>query len=315
MKAIMYHYIRPENPELPYAHYLHIENFIKQIEYFGNKYGFVGRKEFEDSIISCEPAKGVILTFDDGFKGHYQYVFKELKKYNLWGIFFLSTAPFMNKKLLDVHRIHMLIGKYSGRDIVGAMQGIIDKSMLSHEHIKEFNVDTYARQDNDTNINYVKRLLNYLIDYKHREDVINQLMLLFYPDESKIVSDFYMTKSEINEMYHSGMVIGSHTVNHPIMSKLSIEDQEREIVSSFDTLESIIGENKFKTFCYPYGGFHTFTAETEELLEKNACFCSFNVDPRDISHEDLIGRRQALPRYDCNEFPYGRNKRMNFRED
>ena len=34
---------------------------------------------------------------------------------------------------------------------------------------------------------------------------------------------------------------------------------------------------------------------------------SFNVEPRDISLDDLKNRKQALPRYDCNQFLYGKS--------
>lgn len=305
MKAIMYHYVRPDNPELPYFRHLHVDDFVKQLDYFGNEYGFISKEEFQNSIVSQEPVNGVILTFDDGFKDHCRYVFPELIKRNLWGIFYIPTSSYSTKKLIDVHRIHMLIGRYGGSDIADATQGIINESMLSHGHVKEFRLETYSRQKNDASTNYVKRLLNYFIDYKYRETVIDQLMSIYFPNESDMTADFYMSEFELEKMHLSGMVIGSHTVNHPVMSKLSLNNQEREIIESFAFLKSITGKSSFKTFCYPYGGFHTFTSETEELLKKSGCHLSFNVESRDISQEDIVNRRQALPRYDCNLFPYG----------
>jgi len=305
MKAIMYHYVRSDNTELPYFRHLHTEDFVKQLEYFGNEYGFLGIKEFQDSLESGLPAEGIVLTFDDGFKDHYQYVLPLLQKFNLWGIFYIPTSPFLTNKLIEVHRIHMLIGKYGGIAIADATQEIVNKDMLSHEHIKEFHSETYNRQKNDNSTNYVKRLLNYFIDYRYRENVINQLMSIFYPNENDLISDFYMTETELKNMHNVGNVLGSHTVNHPVMSKLSLKDQEKEIIESFDKIESIIGKPAIKTFCYPYGGFHSFTTGTEELLEKHGCHFSFNVESRDINRKDLMNRRQALPRYDCNQFPYG----------
>ncbi|ETR65102.1 MAG: hypothetical protein OMM_14821, partial [Candidatus Magnetoglobus multicellularis str. Araruama] len=153
-----------------------------------------------------------------------------------------------------------------------------------------------SRQNNDDSTNFVKRCLNYFIDYQYRENVIDKLMSIFYPNEHSIIADFYMTEPELKKMYNAGMVIGSHTVNHPVMSKLSLKDQDEEIVESFGMLESIVGKTDIKTFCYPYGGFHTFTPETEELLEKSGCHFSFNVESRDIDREDIINQRQALPR-------------------
>ncbi len=311
MKAIMYHYVRPDNLDLPYFRHLHKDDFVKQLEYFGNEFGFVGKEAFQNSLESGEPVKGVVLTFDDGFSDHFHYVLPELTKRNLWGIFYIPTSPFLTMKLIDVHRIHMLIGKFGGMAIADATQRNINEGMLSHEHVKEFHSETYSRQNNDDSTNYVKRCLNYFIDYQYRENVIDKLMSIFYPDECNMAVDFYMTRSELEKMNDAGMVIGSHTVNHPVMSKLSSKEQEREIIDSFGVLESIVGKATIKTFCYPYGGFHTFTQETEELLAKNGCHFSFNVESRDIEREDIINRRQVLPRYDCNLFPFGsiRDKR------
>jgi peptidoglycan/xylan/chitin deacetylase (PgdA/CDA1 family) len=114
-----------------------------------------------------------------------------------------------------------------------------------------------------------------------------------------------MMKPELAHMHNSGMILGSHTVNHLVMSKLTVSEQEQEIVSSFEMIESITGKQTLKTFCYPYGGFHTFTPETEKLLESNSCLFSFNVEPRSIDQRDLMTRKQSLPRFDCNAFPYG----------
>jgi peptidoglycan/xylan/chitin deacetylase (PgdA/CDA1 family) len=282
-----------------------VDDFVKQLDYFGNVFGFTNKEDFQESISSAKPSTGVVLTFDDGFKDHYHYVLPKLLEYGLWGIFYIPISPLLTDKLIDVHRIHQLIGKHGGKTIADALQGILTKDMLSHERVKEFQSETYKKQNNDSSTNYVKRALNYFIDYRYRENVIEQLMSDFYPNESDLTHNFYMTSAELEHMHNSGMVLGSHTVNHPVMSKISIDDQKREIMQSFDMIESITGEIALKTFCYPYGGFHTFTSQTERLLEENGCLFSFNVESRDINQEDLINRRQALPRFNCNEFPYG----------
>lgn len=307
----MYHYVRPDESSLPYFQHLHIDDFVKQLEYFGNEYGFISREEFQECLQTTKPKKGVILTFDDGFKDHYRYVLPELLKRNLWGILYIPTSPFLTGKLIDVHRIHMLLGRYHGKTISDTIRRILTDDMLSHAHVEEFHTETYLQHNNNGSTNYVKRLLNYFIDYRYRQSTIDELMSAYYPNENDLVQDFYMTKAELAYMHNNGMVLGSHTVNHPVMSKLTIEEQEREIVSSFQMIESITGEVALKTFCYPYGGFHTFTAQTEELLNKHSCLFSFNVESRDINQKDLASRRQALPRFDCNEFSHGSCRQLN----
>ena len=56
------------------------------------------------------PSNSIILTFDDGLSCHYTYVFPELLKRNLWGIFFINSLPYINNKILNVHKIHLLVG-------------------------------------------------------------------------------------------------------------------------------------------------------------------------------------------------------------
>ena len=45
MKAIMYHYVREFNKNLPNFRFLHINDFKKQLDFFEKKYGFVSKDE------------------------------------------------------------------------------------------------------------------------------------------------------------------------------------------------------------------------------------------------------------------------------
>lgn len=305
MKSIMYHYVRPFDPEYPNFKNLHIDDFRKQLDFFEKEYGFLSKEEFTDSIKSGIPKKGVVLTFDDGLQCHYNHVFKELKKRNLWGIFYIPTQPFIEHKILDVHRVHLLLGKYDSKEIFAFLDDLIDDSMFDQTKLKEFKKFTYKTQKNDQFTLLVKRILNYYIGYEYRVALMDELMKRFIPNEKELVKSYYMTPPQIMEMHKEGMIIGSHTVNHPVMSRLSYEEQESQVQNSFDYLQNLVTEFHQKTFCYPYGGFHSFNHETEEILSKHDCLYSFNVEQRDIQASDLKERPQALPRYDCNHFKYG----------
>ena len=126
-----------------------------------------------------------------------------------------------------------------------------------------------------------------------------------FSDDMQIFNDLYMSIEQLEELKEANMVIGSHSVNHLVMSKLSVAEQEIEIDESFKFIEEKLGKQKIKTFCYPYGGFHTFSKETEGILNNTGCDFSFNVESRNVTMVDLKDRPQALPRYDCNMFKYG----------
>lgn len=306
MKAIMYHYIRQESGGMPFLRYLGLDDFRKQLDYFAEHFGFIGKDEFLETIESGRPnSDGVVLTFDDGFNDHYDHVLPELKRRGLSGMFYVPTMMYTSRRLLEVHRVHVLLGTHGGATILDALQDIVTDEMLSHDHVSEFHNQTYSRQRNDESTTLVKRTLNYFISYDFRETVLDRLMEIFFPGESYLVSEFYMTPQKIREMQDAGMIVGSHSVSHPVFSKLDDTAQRKEIEDSFSFLDEVTGGLSVRTFCYPYGGFHTFTATTERLLEELGSRFSFNVEARDIGVADLTGRIQALPRYDCNLFPYG----------
>lgn len=310
MKSIMYHYVQKDNLFLPSFNHLHVDDFIKQLQYFASNFGFVSQEDFLICLERGTPLPGVVLTFDDGLKCHYSEVFPILKNLGIWGIFYVPTGVYQKKKLLDVHRIHLLLGLGKSEEILDYLKNSIKPEYLTDINRKEFTEKTYQIQQNDEATFLIKRILNYYISYEFRESVLDEMCDVFVPKKLTTFSEFYVNENELVEMEKEGMIIGSHTVNHPVLSKLDDDIQRNEIVHSFEDLIRMGLSIPLKTFCYPYGGFHSFTSATEQILNEENCLFSFNVESRDIYKHDLQYRKQALPRYDCNEFPYGQIRRL-----
>src|SRR5579875_1857941 len=134
MKAIMYHYVRA---------------YDRRYLYFKNQYGFVSYEQFCNALLTGVIPTGVVLTFDDGLKDHYQYVLPVLVERGLWGIFYVPTMFYQHHQFLDVHKIHLLLGKYKGQAVYAQLRLLINDDMLTHGHVKEFKELTYSNQVND----------------------------------------------------------------------------------------------------------------------------------------------------------------------
>ncbi|MCB2261918.1 MAG: polysaccharide deacetylase family protein [Candidatus Thiosymbion ectosymbiont of Robbea hypermnestra] len=63
-----------------------------------------------------------------------------------------------------------------------------------------------------------------------------------------------MSADQLRELRASGMVIGSHTVNHLKLAEATPNRQRRELTDSKAFLEDLLGE-EVKHLCYPYGSF------------------------------------------------------------
>jgi peptidoglycan/xylan/chitin deacetylase (PgdA/CDA1 family) len=305
MKAIMYHYVRKYNKAFPNFRFLDFDNFRQQLDFFDRAYGFVTTDEWAryltDGSMPSIDGK-VLLTFDDAVSCHFHYVFPELRSRNLWGIFYVPTAPYTDGRILDVHRIHLLCGAFEGRCLLEYALTIVSEDMISREKREEFNKKTYINQLNYEGVSEFKRILNYLVDYRYRSEIIDAIAKRFgFHFEA---STFYITTDQIAEMAANNMLIGSHTKSHPVMSKLSAYEQSVEIGSSFDFLSSIC-KLPLRTYCHPYGGFHSFNDDTVRLLSDYGVDFSFNVESREINSHDKLQSIQCLPRFDCNQFQFG----------
>ena len=306
MKSVMYHYVREFDDKHPNFRFLDIENFRRQLDYFEQNFGFVDQDEWQKFLIGGEMPKRegkVVLTFDDAMTCHFDYVYPELVARGLWGTFYVPSAPYSNNKILDVHRIHLLCGAVDGSELFNEAMMRMEDDMIPDKKRKEFKEKTYTNQTNYEGVSEFKRLLNYFIDYKHRSGFIDVVSKVFNYEFS--AKSFYVQKEQLMKMHKNGMIFGSHTVSHPVMSKLSRSAQEQEICSSFDFLNSL-GITDHKTYCHPYGGFHSFDQNTIDILNENNVAYSFNVEPRDITRQDFQSNIQCLPRYDCNLFEHGR---------
>ena len=305
MKSIMYHYVREYDEKHPNFRFLDIENFRRQLDYFDKKYGFVEYEEWQSYVSTGKMPKldgKVFLTFDDALSCHFDFVFPELVKRGLWGIFYVPTSPYIDNKMLDVHRIHLLCGAVDGAELFSEAMKQVDLDMIPDAKRKEFHEQTYTNQTNYKGVSEFKRLLNYFIDYEHRTNFIDGLSKIF--DYEFSVSSFYVEEFQLKQMKDAGMLFGSHTNTHPVMSKLNKDEQTLEISRSFEFLDSL-GLFDQKTYCHPYGGFHTFDDNTISILDSENVAYSFNVEYRDIMPNDIKTNRQSLPRFDCNLFEHG----------
>ena len=307
MKTVMYHYINRGGETPPFGYYyLDRNNFTAQLDHFAKHYDVLDRERFLETVHG-ERVPGeseIVLTFDDGLADHYDHVLPELNARGMWGIFYVPAGPYLDGTALDVHRIHALLGTCGGEAVATELDALIDKSMLDADHVNAFSGVVYDRQDNDDPTERVKEILNYYIADQHRSGVLRELEDVLIGGQS-YHDGVYMTRDQLRELAAEGMLVGSHTVTHRVMSTLQTTEQRREIKESFAFLEETLDGLAVRTYCHPYGGDHSYDDSTLDILDEVDCKFSFDVDARDLTWEDVDTGRQRLPRYDCNEFPHG----------
>ena len=307
MKAIMYHYIREASPETPNFIHLDYSDFQKQIDFLSKEYHILTQEEFYSCLKTGNTIdKGMILTFDDGVIDHYDYVYPYLKSKGLWGVFFISTLPFISNKLLDVHRTHYLLGRYNANVLIKYIKEITTKDDLIDGTDTKFNLTTYTNQNSEESVKEFKRIVNYQLNPNKKTTVLDKVMKHFLDfSEEDLAKTYYLSEKNILDMKANGMEIGCHAHSHNLLSNLEDSSLLNELSTANSYLKELLGLNDLNGFCFPYGGKQSYDQRVLDILAHQNYKYGFSVDSRDITKTDIINNKFELPRYDCNEFPHG----------
>jgi peptidoglycan/xylan/chitin deacetylase (PgdA/CDA1 family) len=76
-----------------------------------------------------------------------------------------------------------------------------------------------------------------------------------------------LTGDELQRLCGVGMTIGAHTMSHPILSQVSVEQAHAEIAESRQRIESAIGKRVW-AFAYPFGDPQSVTGEVLDMPKK-----------------------------------------------
>jgi peptidoglycan/xylan/chitin deacetylase (PgdA/CDA1 family) len=108
-----------------------------------------------------------------------------------------------------------------------------------------------------------------------------------------------MTSDEVRRLAEGGLVeVGSHTVTHPVLSRLSTDSQRNEIQASKAHLEEILGQ-PVKSFACPFGGAADYSTETISILREVGYDCACSNFPGVVWGST---DRYQLPRIDVRDW-------------
>lgn len=303
---VMYHYVRPlRGSRYPELKALELERFRGQLDFIQSHYQVVSMEEViaatrGDRVL---PDRALLLTFDDGYRDHYQHVLPQLVDRGLQGSFFPPVCAVREGRLLDVNKIHFILA--SGADpqrLIDEIFATLDANRAEYalpSNTKYF--ETYSKESryDDPQVTFVKRVLQKGLPKSLREPLIDRLFHRFVSeDERDFAAELYMNSADLRELHSAGMFIGSHGDQHLWLNTLSVEQQRREIDASLNFLTELGVPTHDWVVCYPYGGYDNSLLE---ILRDRQCALGLTVEMgmADLTRHDPL----LLPRLDTNDLP------------
>jgi len=303
---INYHYCHPRGSNgFKGLKGIEPDNLERQIQRLSREFQFASVSDLLNPDIDISQPVAV-LTFDDGLKDFYNYVFPVLKRWKVPATVYCSTAPLINASLLNMHRIHLLLGALGQKEFRRRFERLLDhykdSCALETPSVPVFD-KLYPRDDEDTR--KFKKLLNFQLPHTVLSPILKSLFKQAYGSEKEIVERFYMTLDEIKEIKNEGFDIGIHTHNHHILSHLDIHQQKEEITTAVDYLREQINLETIHV-AYPYGVPGTWNNSTKRLMKDLGYQAGLTLGRRIVKPKDLYDRWE-IPRYDVNDIFDGEN--------
>jgi len=298
--VVFYHYVRDvERTPFPGIKALSTAAFAAQLDALRSRFRIVDGPTFERAALGAEslPASTALLTFDDGFVDHYEQAFTQMRRRGIGGIFFVSGATLdPEPTLLNVHKTHFLLSA------LGAEQFGIEVTRRLAAAGLEGQPGTAAREgvyryDEAPDVR-AKRLLNYELPYAAADALLDELFRAHLGDPVAFARRLYVSSAMIREMARGGMTFGYHTRTHRVLSRLSRDEQARELGDGVTLIRDLTGQATVP-FCYPYGFPHTYNQDTLDLLAEYGYSVAFNT-VREAARLPVPSRYE-VPRFDTRD--------------
>jgi peptidoglycan/xylan/chitin deacetylase (PgdA/CDA1 family) len=259
-------------------------SFDDQLKFLKSNFDVVSPPDLPD-IVRRGTGRHVLVTFDDGYLDNYRVAFPILKSHGVAATFFLATGFLDHPRLPWWDEIAWIV-RTSRKPGIDARPWLSTPVMFD-EPTREMAVQVLLKVYKSMPTASTEPFLEFLAEEtgsgRHKD-----------PDAGRT----WMTWAMAREMRAAGMVVGGHTINHPVLAQLSLEGQWEEISGCSRRLAEELGEPMLY-FSYPVGNRHSFTRDTQACLERMGvqyAFSYYGGRNKFDSWDNLDVRRNAV----CN---------------
>ncbi len=182
------------------------------------------------------PARAAVISFDDGYADNHDVAMPILQRHGLTAAFFVSTG-YLDGGLMWNDAIIEAV-RTTDRDALRCVDaaGVTRQWPLGDAAARRRAIDGL--------IGSVKYL-----DPDLRHERVSELV---HQAGRPSPTDLMLTSDKVRRMRKGGMLIGGHTVSHPILAKLEPRVAQGEIETGRRRLQDLLGE-PIEYFAYPNG--------------------------------------------------------------
>lgn len=223
---------------VPVYSWLDTDVFEAQIRYVCKRYRIVSIEELVEELQRpTGHQQAVAITFDDGYRSVYFEAFPVLRKYRIPATMYLTVDAIESGAVSWYDRIFLALQIAPA----GSLELPTDWPCL---------LDLRSPY---TRLRSAEQIIKYLrgVPDQQRIEACEYLERQVSLPESELAGRM-LTWDQIQEMQTEGIDFGSHTLTHPVVSRLPMVEVERQLRDSKRILEQRTGR-PVRHFAYPFG--------------------------------------------------------------
>ena len=213
-----------------------VQQFKADVGFFMQSYTPVTLKEVICHLEggSRLPKRCFLLTFDDGFSEMYDIVAPILYAQGIPAVFFLTTSVVDNRELCYQQKISLLI-----RSLRSVEMTPLNKKVSQL-------LDNAGVSGSDLRL----RIRSLKYRQRHVLDQLEPILGCDFAAYSALVQP-YLTTPQIRHLIKQGFAIGAHSIDHPLYSELSLEEQLHQTAESLSWISHCF-DYDCQAFAFPF---------------------------------------------------------------
>jgi peptidoglycan/xylan/chitin deacetylase (PgdA/CDA1 family) len=213
--------------------------FKQQIEFFSRNYEII---QLDDLIQRLDqgkspPPQAVAITFDDGYLDVYSSAFPILAQYHVPATVFLATGYIGSDRLFWWDKVNYILQNTPETSMNLGTYGIYSLSSAEDRLLGNTKICEWLKKIDENTKNEIIQTIATLGKIGIPEGMGKKLLLSW---------------DQVKEMSANNISFGAHTVNHPILTNVSLEQARQEIKQSRSDIEDRL-QKKVYSFAYPSG--------------------------------------------------------------
>jgi peptidoglycan/xylan/chitin deacetylase (PgdA/CDA1 family) len=222
-------------------------DFYAQLEFLRRHFDVIGLEDLlrlaEGDFEVQRPT--VLVTFDDGYRDNHGLALPILRDLNIPAVFFISTGYIGSTRLTWWDHVAYCMKQTRHKRVeIGYPRPLgFDLGQISRPAATQQILDEYVAAPE-------------LDDERFLREIESSTGVRV--DTAEIGYDLFMSWDEVRDLRDAGMGIGAHSHGHPVIARLSPEEQARELGTSRDRLRTELGIS-VEAVAYPTGHFTEVT--------------------------------------------------------